>query len=69
MTVLDERECGMALITKPAKTVLILLIRVPSIFFIIAPSFKQCRPYFMDKNVSPSLTFQRHLLVVGNVDS
>jgi hypothetical protein len=31
--VLDEREYGMALITTPAKTVLILLIRVPSISY------------------------------------
>ncbi len=31
MTVLDEKECGMALITTPAKTVLILHIRVPSL--------------------------------------
>jgi hypothetical protein len=48
MTVLDERECCcMALIPTPAKTVLILLIRVPSIFYYSAELMdKKCFSVF-----------------------
>jgi hypothetical protein len=63
----------MALIPTPAKTVLILLIRVPSIFLLYCSAelrtVNNVRHILWMKNVSPSLIIQRHQLVVGNGES
>jgi hypothetical protein len=64
MTVLDEKECGMALITTTAKTVLILLIRVPYIFYYSAElrTVNNVGHVLWVKYVSPSLIIQtRHV--------